>query len=347
VAIAERLRGWLRASGSRRPTERLQAHESFFTWRRSYYLKLALALAAAISLVYALHDPAEGPSGSTWLGYGLGTAGAGLIVWLSWLGVRKRSFTTARGPIQGWLSAHVYLGLLLLLVGTLHTGFQLGFNIHTLAYLLMVLVIVSGIYGAVAYGVLPARITLNRKGGELRTMLMEIDKLNDVALSLADRIDPEAHAVVVRSIAKIRLGGSAWEQLSGRYRNVDDDGGSLERFFALKKQQFGEVVGAARARPQTPPPAPSPPPQAASGGLRSGTTMFVIDHLFDRGNDKAAASLNKLLQAIADRKELVERVNADITLRARLSVWLYLHVPLTVLLLVALLAHILSVFLLW
>ena len=77
---------------------------------------LILALAVVISLVYLLHDPAEGPSGSTWLGYGLGTAGAALIVWLSWLGVRKRSFTTARGPIQGWLSAHVYLGLLLLLV---------------------------------------------------------------------------------------------------------------------------------------------------------------------------------------------------------------------------------------
>ena len=216
--------------------------------------------------------------------------------------MRKRSFTTARGPIQGWLSAHVYLGLLLLLVGTLHTGFQLGFNIHTLAYLLMVLVIVSGIYGAVAYGVLPARITLNRKGGELRTMLMEIDKLNDAALSLADRIDPEAHAVVVRSIAKVRLGGSAWEQLSGRYRNVDDDGGSLERFFALKKQQFGEVVGAARARPQTP--APSPAPQAASGGLRSGTTMFVIDHLFDRGFIGFENNGTLILSPVAHRPSL-------------------------------------------
>ncbi|MBA4285952.1 MAG: hypothetical protein C0434_10535 [Xanthomonadaceae bacterium] len=342
MATVDRLRGLLRASPGGRRVEKLQAHESFFTWRRSYYLKLALALTVAISLVYLVHDPAEGPSGSTWLGYGLGTAGAGLIVWLSWLGVRKRSFTTARGPIQGWLSAHVYLGLLLLLIGTLHTGFQLGFNIHTLAYVLMVLVIASGIYGAVAYGVLPARITLNRKGGELRSMLVEIEKLNDTALSLADRIDPEAHAVVVRSIAKIRLGGSAWEQLTGRYRS-SDDARSLDSFFAMKKQQFGEAVGAARARPQAQS-KPQPPPAA---GMRSGTTMFVIDHIFDRGSDKAAVTLNKLLQVIADRKELVERVNVDITLRARLSVWLYLHVPLTVLLLVALLAHVLSVFLLW
>lgn len=339
VAIADRLRGLRSAAPDERRPEKLKSHESFFTYRRSLYLKLALALAVVISLVYLLHDPAEGPSGSTWFGYGLGTAGAALIVWLSWLGVRKRSFTTARGPIQGWLSAHVYLGLLLLLVGTLHTGFQLGLNIHTLAYVLMVLVIGSGIYGAIAYGVLPAKITLNRKGVELRSMLLEIEKLNEAALSLADRIDPEAHSVVVRSIAKIRLGGTPWEQLTGRYRTLDDTR-SLESFFTMKLQQVGEAVGAT---------APKAKPQAAApnAGVRSGTTMFVIDHIFDRGSDKTTALLNKLLQAIADRKELVERVNADITLRARLSAWLYLHVPLTVLLLAALLAHVLSVFLLW
>ena len=338
MAIADRLRGWLSVAPDERRPEKLKSHESFFTYRRSLYLKLALALAVVISAVYLLHDPAEGPSGSTWLGYGLGTAGAVLIVWLSWLGIRKRSFTTARGPIQGWLSAHVYLGLLLLLVGTLHTGFQLGLNIHTLAYVLMVLVIVSGIYGAIAYGVLPAKITLNRKGVELRSMLVEIEKLNEAALSLADRIDAEAHSVVVRSIAKIRLGGSPWEQLTGRYRTLDDSR-SLESFFNLKKQQVGDAAAA--------PPKPKPQAKSAPAGLRSGTTMFVIDHIFDRGSDKATVLLNKLLQALADRKELVERVNADITLRARLSAWLYLHVPLTVLLLVALLAHVLSVFLLW
>ena len=199
----------------------------------------------------------------------------------------------------------------------------------------MVLVILSGIYGAIAYGVLPARITLNRKGVELRSMLVEIEKLNEAALALADRIDPEAHSVVVRSIAKIRLGGSPWEQLTGRYRTLDDSR-SLESFFNLKKQQVGEA--AVKPKPQAKP---------APAGLRSGTTMFVIDHIFDRGSDKATVLLNKLLQALADRKELVERVNADITLRARLSAWLYLHVPLTVLLLVALLVHVLSVFLLW
>ena len=63
--------------------------------------------------------------------------------------------------------------------------------------------------------------------------------------------------------------------------------------------------------------------------------------------ERTRRALQEALFALAREQPLEELTVADITLRARLSVWLYLHVPLTVLLLVALLAHILSVFLLW
>jgi len=49
----------------------------------------------------------------------------------------------------------------------------------------------------------------------------------------------------------------------------------------------------------------------------------------------------------AIRKELVERINLDIRLHARMQIWLYLHVPLTLALLAALLTHVISVFLYW
>ena len=42
-------------------------------------------------------------------------------------------------------------GLSLIVIVTLHTGFQFGWNVHTLAYGLMLLVIVSGIFGIVVY----------------------------------------------------------------------------------------------------------------------------------------------------------------------------------------------------
>ena len=88
-----------------------------------------------------MDDPTEPPNGGTWLGYALGTIGAVLIVWLAYLGKRKRNFVRGWGTVKGWVSAHVYLGTSLLVVATLHTGFQFAWNIHTFAYALMCLVI--------------------------------------------------------------------------------------------------------------------------------------------------------------------------------------------------------------
>lgn len=323
------------------PRPRAARHESFLVYRGAYYLRLALALCLLSIVLYALHDPVEGKSGSTWLGYGLGTLGAGLIVWLAWLGVRKRQFVEARMPMQDWVSAHVYLGLSLLVIATLHAAFQIGWNVHTLAYVLMVLVILSGLYGILAYAVLPTEVTTNRDEMEFRAMLEEIQQLNESALMLADRIDPETHAVVARSVGKVRIGGSAWEQLTGRYRAADEPG-ALDSFFSVKRKQLQALAAA--------------PAASASGqrGGRQATIAFVADQLFAAGSGRAGGksdagseTLQKLLQTIAKRKTLLERVNRDITLRSRINVWLYVHVPLTIALLAALLVHVLSVFLYW
>jgi hypothetical protein len=55
------------------------------------------------------------------------------------------------------------LGVALIVIGTLHTGFQLGWNVHTLAYALMMVVILSGIYGVAVYATLPASLSNNSK----------------------------------------------------------------------------------------------------------------------------------------------------------------------------------------
>src|SRR6476646_5385668 len=126
-------------------------HQSFLSYRRKFYLWVALGLCAAAIVAYAWHHPRSPPNGGTWLGYTLGTIGALLILWLTALGIRKRSYRSRLGTVQGWVSAHVYLGLALLVIVTLHTGFQFGWNIHTVAYGLMWLVIVSGLVGISAY----------------------------------------------------------------------------------------------------------------------------------------------------------------------------------------------------
>lgn len=159
-------------------------HESFLVHKRFRWLKIALALSIIVSIGYVFADVDPRPNGGTWYGYTLGTIGVALIVWLSLLGIRKRAMTRGRWSLKAWTSAHVYLGLSLMVIGTLHTGFQLGWNVHTLAWALMMLVIVSGIYGVVVYATLPEKLSTNRGEMSKRQMveaLAAIDRQLDAA----------------------------------------------------------------------------------------------------------------------------------------------------------------------
>ncbi len=58
--------------------------------------------------------------------------------------------------------------------------------------------------------------------------------------------------------------------------------------------------------------------------------------------------LHRELYSIMVRREtLVKRARQDLMFRARLGIWLYIHVPFTIALLVAMLAHIIAVFTYW
>ncbi|MDZ7712362.1 MAG: FHA domain-containing protein [Rhodovibrio sp.] len=210
---------------------------SFLTHERFRHLKVAFALGVLSIAAYALHDPVGDPGGGTWLGYTLGGLGAALILMLLWYGVRKRRFRSRLGTVRGWLSAHVYLGVALLVITTLHTGFQFGWNIHTLAYALMVIVIVSGLYGVYAYRRYPDLMTANRTGVGPQAMLDEIGSLEQQAVELADRIDDPTHQVVLRSIRNNRIGGGVLAQLrGGRPKKAEKEEDRAEEFLEQKNQ---------------------------------------------------------------------------------------------------------------
>ena len=137
------------------------AHQSILAYARYRYLKIATVAVVVAIAAYAWDRPPNGRYGGTWLGYTLGTVGALLIFWLLYFGVRKRRYASNAGMVQGWLSAHCYLGTTLIVIVTLHAAFKLGWNVHTLAYVLMLVVIFSGFYGVYAYLRYPRVMTDN------------------------------------------------------------------------------------------------------------------------------------------------------------------------------------------
>lgn len=300
-------------------------HSSFLTHARYRYLWVALVLAFGSLTAYLVHQP-EGapPNGGTWLGYTLGTIGALLILWLTYFGIRKRRYGKGMGTAVGWLSAHVYLGTTLILIAFLHSGFQVGWNVHTLALVLMLLVIFSGFFGVYAYLRYPTLMTRNRDNATRDAMLEEIGEIDQNALSLADAVDPKIHAVLLKSIERTKLGGSFWAQLTAH----DESDAALSN---LRQA------------------AASHEKEASKKNRTEGRTMVaMVDFLAgEAATDKQAEALRKLIDLLTRKRALAGRVARDIQIQAMMEIWLYVHVPLTLGLIGALTAHIVSVLFYW
>lgn len=197
----------------------MRLHQSILAFKRGRYLKLALLVCAASIAAYAWHDPSSvylKPYGGTALGYTLGSIGAALIVWLLLLGLRKRSYASTLGSVQGWTSAHAYLGTSLLLVVTLHSGFEFGWNIHTLAYALMVAVILSGLACLFAYLRFPRFMTENLGDQTLQSLALKIADIDRNCRKLSLEL-PDAAAAAVERPTTMRIGGGLLRDLRAPY----------------------------------------------------------------------------------------------------------------------------------
>lgn len=192
-------------------------HDGFLRHDGFKWMKIAGGISVFTILSYAFIDIRPHHNGGSWYGYTLGTIGALLIVWLTCLGIRKRAMTPGRWSLKAWTSAHVYLGLSLIVIGTLHTGFKFGWNVHTYAYVLMMLVILSGIWGISVYAALPASLSTNRDQMTEAQMLEALRALDRQLHDAAQPLDRDMAQVVQGALEQDAFGGSAWNRLTGAY----------------------------------------------------------------------------------------------------------------------------------
>jgi hypothetical protein len=313
---------------------------SFLEYGDHKFLRLTSLLALLALIVYWAAWPEGGkPYGGTWLGYGLGIASAGIVLLLGWYGIRKRQTPKvierrkhhrrrqifgddsqqAKGRsadrrklpaeqhwryannLQAWLSSHVYLGILLVLLASLHAGFRFDWNLHTLTYFLLLAVVASGIYGLYAYLRYPRLITENIGEGSLDDLLLQIVELDEMARVRALGLPDDVNYLVTRSRKKTRLGGN-W----------------LQRLIASQSR--------------------CPTDHAVEEIEKLGTVHV---------NGDQPKLMRDLYTVLLQKQRLVVRARLDIRLNARMRFWLMLHVPLSIALLAALFAHVLSVLIYW
>lgn len=291
-------------------------HESILAFRKRRYLWAALIISALAVVAYLIDDPQEPPNGGTVLGYTLGTIGALLILWLTWFGVRKRRYSSTRGTVQGWLSAHVYLGLALIIIVLLHAGFQIGWNVHTLAFALMMLVIASGLYGVYIYMKHPGRVSDNRDGSSRPELMDQLEDLDRRAQRVAAGLSADYQELVASGVSRTQLGSTLWSRLRGR--------------------DLSQVV--LRDGDQT---------KMVANPRQDAALDWLANEQSRAGDADTLAKIGELSALIRNKRQLLKQISEDLRLQANMEIWLYFHVPLTAGLLMALVAHIITVFLYW
>lgn len=277
-----------------------------------FWLIVAVIISVIAITAYVVHDPIGGRDGSTAVGFGLGGFSALIVLYLAWLGVRKRRFSSSKGRRRDVVSAHVYLGLALIFTATLHTGFEFEWSIHTLGYILLMLVILSGIFGISVYAGLPDAISRNLSelivekkrfdSSNLEQLEQDIEDI-DKRLERAMQFLPDVfRAPVKNSLENTRLGGGIVRILSGSSRRC-----------------------------------------------ATAKALAEVRDLIDRGHftDEERRRLVEVNRDLARKREVAACLRRDGRYRALLQIWLWIHVPLTSALIFTLIAHVILVFFYW
>src|SRR5580692_13014547 len=141
------------------------------------------AVFTAAYVSYAVNAP-TGPSGGSAAGLTFGVIGFAFMIFAALLGARKRVPTWRIGRAQAWMRGHLWLGLLSLPVVLFHGGFHFGGTLTSVLMWLLIITVVSGVFGAALQHYLPRVMTTDVK---LETIYDEIGNVQKLLREEADR----------------------------------------------------------------------------------------------------------------------------------------------------------------
>lgn len=292
-------------------------HVNILKFKRGRYFYTSCTVLVVCWFLYFSQMGEQPPNGGTWQGYVLGVLAALIIVWLAALGIRKRQYSSSLGSVQSWVSAHVYYGVSVLIISTLHCAVQFGFNVHTLAYALMVLVITSGIFGLYFYLRYPRLVMLSRSNHSREELFTELGGLNEGIRSVSLTCDSEVQRIVDSAIDRTQIGGGLFSQIFAVDGSKMLTKGKSEDSMPVNNKDQAAIVD------------------------------FVGQRIPRSIKRNEAANLQELLSMLCRRQSVLRKIRRDIRYSSLMKLWLYLHIPLTFALLFSLLIHIVTVFFYW
>jgi len=117
-----------------------------------------LAISLVVYLVYAFNAP-EGPRGGSTIGLLFGIVGFAFMIFAALLGARKRVPTWRLGRAQAWMHGHLWLGFLALPLILFHGGFHFGGTLTRVLMWLLIVTVISGVFGAALQHYIPRLMT--------------------------------------------------------------------------------------------------------------------------------------------------------------------------------------------
>jgi hypothetical protein len=277
-------------------------YENFLAYRRYFWGKLTLATTLVLVISYIIYSRRVSPNGATLVGLIYGIVSFLAILLLMYYGMRKRSYTAKHWSLRAWLSFHVYIGTMTLLLVPLHAGFKFGFDIHTLAYVLLAMVVLSGIVGAALYLLLPRRfepfgeeLTYPLGHGTDEELRKIIRQMRALALDKSQEFADACQTEIEYGIPKRHVG---WGLLWRKSATAATVATQIEAF-----QDYLQHI-----------------PDAEHGAFQS------------------------LARLATQKRDLEHRMVAQMRLQNLLEAWLYIHLPVSLVMLVVVIIHILVVF---
>ena len=277
-------------------------YENFLAYGRYVWGKLTLATTLVLVISYIIYSRRVSPNGATLVGLIYGIISFVAVLLLMYYGMRKRSYTAKHWSLRAWLSFHVYIGTMTLLLVPLHAGFKFGFDIHTLAYVLLVMVVGSGIVGAALYLLLPRRF---EPFGE------------ELTYPMGQSTDEELRKII-RQMRALAIDKS--QEFA--------DACQTEIEYGIPKRHVG--WGLLWRKSAT----------AALVATQIEAFQDYLQHIPEVEHE----AFQNLARLATQKRDLEHRMVAQMRLQNLLEAWLYIHLPVSLVMFVVVIIHILVVF---